>query len=317
MKNKPKFDKHDKRNFGIKNKIRWEFPDLLNYSANCSSDTKKKVAEFKRKGAIQIRNEVTINAANHIISKYLNYYHDNKGNPAIHVPGACLCQEKNEFMVSLYNEGNGFKTYILPFADPIISKLLFDDEVSAILYNYFNRQAFYTRHPILRIVEGSQNDIDSIAAKAWHTHHYHPIVMMLNLNDLTMEDTHVEVACGTHKIPLLADGRGKTMVEVLQDLPNCSSDDIFHGVGKIGTLNIFDSRAYHRANILKEKPRSDLHLHITTGNYILPSHGIDKATYAKFKRHLEMDIVHLNELNKKREKNIQKMCFELENEIKK
>jgi len=287
-------DKHDKSNFGLRNKFKWEFPNIRNPRVQIDSKHSNIFEEFKREGALSIINDKTIRVAKYLYENYVEKYNKYVDDSYEVEEGEDLSKREggNQFAISLFKPGVHPKALVIPFSDPMLASLLFDENLCALLYNYYKRQAFYTRPPIVRLMDAGESDRSVIdkGAGRWHTHHYHPIVLMLNLHEIRMEDTHLEVAKGTHKISLFTDGRGQGMDFVEEKMEIFPSDMIYHGVGPIGTMHLFDSRAYHRVHMLPGRPRADLHLHITTGNYLNPSHGVSKEAFQKFKENLKGDF---------------------------
>jgi hypothetical protein len=165
-------------------------------------------------------------------------------------------------------EASGSVSCRVSFKDPDLAPLLFDSDVCGIIYNYYQRQPFYRQQPwVIKNALTAEMDFEEftkheVSAK-FHVDCYRQIVLMLLVNDLTVEDTHLQFAIGSHKFTRHSWDRFKYAdEEVLERYP------IFDAVGPKGTLMIMDvGSGLHRGLHKKSTVRKTLQAVVTTGHY--------------------------------------------------
>jgi hypothetical protein len=165
-------------------------------------------------------------------------------------------------------EASGSMSCRVSYKDPDLAPLLFDADVCGILYNYYQRQPFYRQQPwVIKnalTAEMSLEEFSKLEVSAkFHVDCYRQITMMLLVNDLTVEDTHLQFAVGSHKFTRHSWDRYKYAEEdVLGRYP------IFDAVGPKGTLIIMDAGSgLHRGLHKKGTVRKSLQVVVTTGHY--------------------------------------------------
>lgn len=157
--------------------------------------------------------------------------------------------------------------YRISYKDPGLAPLIFDKDVSGILYNYYQRQPLFREQPwVIRNALSADYPADEFAkleiSAKFHVDFYRQITMMLLVDDLTEADTHLEYAAGSHKLRNTWQRYAYTDAEVASRFP------IRHCVGPKGTLIIMDAGSgFHRGMHKKGTVRKTLQCVLTTGHY--------------------------------------------------
>jgi hypothetical protein len=159
------------------------------------------------------------------------------------------------------------QNYQVSFKDPGLAPLLFDADVCAILYNYYQRQPFYREQPLV-IRNALAADLPfeefsklEVSAK-FHIDYYRQIAMMFLVSDVSESDTHLEYAVGSHKLRNTWSRFSYADEEISQRFP------IKHCTGRKGTLIIMDAGSgFHRGVHRKGSVRKTLVTVVTAGHY--------------------------------------------------
>jgi hypothetical protein len=162
----------------------------------------------------------------------------------------------------------GSVTGRVSFMDPGLAPLLFDSDVCGILYNYYQRQPYYRHQPwVIKNALAADIPPDEFAkleiSSKFHIDCFRQITMMLLVNDVGIEDTHLQYAVGSHKFIHHPWNRFEySDAEIAERYP------IFDAVGPKGSLIIMDAgsgfhRGYHRIGTV----RKTLQAVVTTGHY--------------------------------------------------
>ncbi len=171
---------------------------------------------------------------------------------------------------------------IISLKDPKLDKLLFHEDMFSMLNKHYKRQAFYRDFPEIRInqyVEGKNTP--DISTLMHIDTGLDQVTFMLLLNDLTEDDTHMEVALKSCQMKHRNADRyqiEKAEIEKNFEMMQC--------VGKAGTLFLFrGGLTYHRAVNKSGTTRKMLHCNFTTGHHINPKKTEDysKETFLNSK----------------------------------
>jgi len=156
------------------------------------------------------------------------------------------------------------------FKDPHLAPLLFNQDVCAILYNYYQRQPYYREQPwIVHNALSADMPLDEfsrleVSAK-YHIDFYRQITMMLIVSDLTKNDTHLQYAIGSHN-----GVRHPWNRYAYSDADVESKYSIFDCVGPKGTLIIMDAGSgFHRGFHVRGTVRKTLQTVVTTGHFFM------------------------------------------------
>jgi len=160
------------------------------------------------------------------------------------------------------------------YKDPGLAPMLFNPDVCGVLYNYYKRQPYYREQP-WAVYNGRKDDMPleefyktEVAAK-YHTDFYRQITMMLIVNDLTIKDTHLQFAVGSHRGERHPWNRFAYKEEDVE-----KRYKIFDCVGPKGSLIIMDAGAgLHRGFHVKGTVRKTLQAVVTTGHYFTEREG--------------------------------------------
>lgn len=103
-------------------------------------------------------------------------------------------------------------------------------------------------HAVLTMPANSYLNINGHATK-WHTDYQNSFALMVLLNDISINDSHMEFIIGKKFSP-----------ELRLDSFNTTKYHVQSCIGRAGTFFLFNNGAYlHRARILSNNPRATLH----------------------------------------------------------
>jgi hypothetical protein len=164
-------------------------------------------------------------------------------------------------------EATGSISCRVSLKDPGLAPLLFDPDVCGILYNYYQRQPFYRGAPwVIKNALAAEMPFEEfskleVSAK-FHVDCYRQITMMLLVNDVTVDDTHLQFAAGSHKT------RHPWNRFKYKDEEVASKYRMFEAVGPRGTLIIMDAGSgLHRGVHRRGTVRKTLQIVVTAGHY--------------------------------------------------
>ncbi len=152
--------------------------------------------------------------------------------------------------------------------DPKLFDWYFNKDLVTLIAKIFQQQPFYRNQPLLQTYEYKDNNSKDIASK-WHIDsNLHQITFMLLLNDLTVDDTHMEYALKSTK------EKNKTLNRDILDKQNIENKfEIINCIGNAGTLFIFcGGMGYHRAVYKQSTIRTIYHANFTPGHDIVPEY---------------------------------------------
>lgn len=150
----------------------------------------------------------------------------------------------------------------ISFADPVCKDLYLNDDLVRVLFKYYGRQPYHRNQPLLQKVALRPGQV-ALGNGNFHVDHLYQISFMLLVSDVGDTDTHMEYCVGSNRRNMLAEG-----IEIPGD--KCKTRavgyPIFKCTGKRGTLFVFDTSGFHRANYLSNSTRKMFHMNITTGH---------------------------------------------------
>lgn len=216
--------------------------------------------KFRENGIVQF-DENYADLADLLVAKYFE-------NPV--VENRDLTSE--DYLVNLHSPSDlqaGLASWIeLSMLNPTLLKFFSNERLIKLVNDYYGRQAYYRNLPVL-----SETSVrDSSAQDATYKFHVDyglkQVSFMLLLNDVSMDDTHMVYANGSHLKTLphsMVSDRYSFDDEIV-----FSKYQLTHVVGKKGTLFIFDAgNGLHRAMPKPGTTRRILHMNMTTGHYML------------------------------------------------
>ena len=161
---------------------------------------------------------------------------------------------------------------IISLKDPKLDKLLFHEDMFAMLNKHYKRQAYYRDFPEIRInqfVEGKNTP--DISTLMHIDTGLDQVTFMLLLSDLTEDDTHMEVALKSCQVKHRNADRFQIEKEEIE-----KNFEMMQCVGKAGTLFLFrGGLTYHRAVVKSGSTRKIMHCNFTTGHHINPKKSED------------------------------------------
>lgn len=177
-------------------------------------------------------------------------------------------------------EATGSCSYRVSFKDPGLAPLVFDQDVCGILYNYYRRQPFYRQQPwvirnaMKREIGGQEMSRLEVSSK-YHIDYYRQITCQLFVNDLSVDDTHLQYASGSHKSKDHPWNRYKYTDEEIEKRYR-----IVDAVGPKGTLVIMDAGCgFHRGLHKTGTVRKTFQTVLTTGHYFCDEPKVSAADW--------------------------------------
>ncbi len=236
-------------------------PNFFKPLVKLSEESRDHLLELREKGITQVNGRFRP-VAEYINEKYVSWLEDyqtgkpgRKKMPFIHeveLDPTWATAVERPFMAKI------------SFVDPVLRDLFFAPDLSAILYNFFKRQIYHRNYPIIFRTRYEGKYPENPQGKFHKDGGLGQISFMLLLNDLTMEDTHMEYALGSHR--KWASFRDMDRFSYPEKRVE-DQFEIYHCLGEMGTLFIFDaSHGFHRATYKLHTERTVLHLNITTGS---------------------------------------------------
>ncbi|MDB5810225.1 MAG: hypothetical protein JWN94_2347 [Betaproteobacteria bacterium] len=173
-----------------------------------------------------------------------------------------------------YSSGGTEILSYISFADRQCQPLYLHPDLIQVLQKYYGRQPYYRNQPLIQKISLHSGQVP-LTNGAFHVDHLRQISLMLLVTDISANETHMEYCVGSNRRNLLAEG---VELPVEQCEAKARGYPIFKCTGKKGTLFIFDTSGFHRANYISNSTRKMLHLNITTGHNLVPF--IDKNEVA-------------------------------------
>lgn len=148
------------------------------------------------------------------------------------------------------------------FNDPGCLPLYLHDDLIRMLVNYYGRQPYYRNQPLIQKVALRPGQV-ALGNGNFHVDHLYQISFMLLVSNVTDSDTHMEYCVGSNRRNMLREG-----IEIPGSLCAAAAGNypLLKCTGEKGTLFVFDTSGFHRANYLSNSTRKMLHLNVTTGH---------------------------------------------------
>ena len=242
------------------------------------SDEIEEINNFLDKGITKINFNFN-DFADYIKQSYVEQLLKNKKTKIITYDAAPV-DKSNGLVLSRY----------LSLNDPKVINFITSQKISNIIYSYLGRDAFLRNNPTINQIIAKK---DSWGSSILHNDRFHQLSLMLLLDDITEDDTHMEYLAETHKLNIF---------DNLHPYPNSSqiakknknADKRIKIIGKKGTAFLFDSIGLHRTLLKINTTRTALFLNFTAGHNLYPF--LDKKIELDYKKNKNLNIV-------KREKN--------------
>lgn len=262
-------------------RMQYETPNVFAPSVPMSERAAKMLDELRRNGVIRINSPALDHAAKGIQEKYFNSIesmgHEEaerqlKSRDSRLFIRNMITPERRELF---HNGGCDLQSHI-SFKEPALAPVLFDADLSAVIYNYYKRQPYFRNQPLLSKIfyEGKGAPFEN---GLWHTDHLHQLSYMFLVSDVAEDGTRMHYALGSNR-KYWPPG---TYSEA--DVKN-GGYTVFDLTGKAGTLYLFDAGGLHRGNYLLRSLRKIVHMNIVTGHNMMP--GMESFSDWEFQRSL-------------------------------
>ncbi len=223
----------------------------------------KLTKQFKKNGFLKFERDEFFNVAEYLDTAYFNKIE--ACSNSINVDDFKIENRKfsiKEFNKEAYLKGGMEISAYISFIDDALNPLMLDEKIHSILYAYYRRQHYFRNQP--RIMKVDYKGKNTINNNNMHVDHLHQISIILNVSDITMNDTHTVYVPGSHRRSLLKDGI-EMPVEKSKELVNAYTDRE-HFIGEKGTMYMFDTSGFHCGDYKQGNARKILHLNFTTGH---------------------------------------------------
>jgi len=253
--------------------IRYGTPSITSRFVDLNSSSEEHLNQLFETGMLKFNNDMTSKVASHIQEFYFDKL---KSDPSEDYKnenwmGVSELFTINNFREEYVQKGITYQAYI-SFLDPGLLPLITDPEILGVITKYLNRQPYFRNQP--KIQEIDYKSGVKLSNGLFHVDHYRQISMMLLVSDVTMNDTHMEYYQGSNNRNMIKEGVNLSPDSCAQRVSGLNNDDIFHCIGKAGTLFVFDTSGFHRANYKAGNLRRILHLNINSGHHLSKFHDV-------------------------------------------
>ena len=256
--------------YGVQNPLSVSFP--------LSHKSQSWLEALRKNGIIKIENELDfMKVADHIQENYFSQIEENPQKFLGSAEPVFPFGDDKRFICNMnkkdYESSGTEISCAISFLDSECDPVFLNDELIKIFYMYYRRQPYYRNQPLLQKVALKPDQVP-LENGCFHVDHLHQISLMLLVSDVTENDTHMEYCLGSNRRNILVEG-----IEL--SVPECDAKArdyaILKCTGKKGTLFVFDTSGFHRANYTSNSTRKILHLNITTGHNL--GQFMDKKAY--------------------------------------
>jgi len=210
----------------------------------------KELRDFSKDGVVKINYDFS-EFSDYLMSNYMNKIL-NKEKTSFNIFTASQVNKENGLIVSKHVSLN----------DSEIVNFILNDKVKEVLTAYYGREYFLRNNPTLQQIIAKK---ENWGTSVYHTDRFHQVSLMLLLNDVTENDTHMEYLCGTHKLKFYEKLHPEPDDPKLKEKVR-KSINRFQLFGKKGTVFLFDSIGIHHTIFKLNTVRNIFHLNFTTGH---------------------------------------------------
>ena len=237
--------------------MRYTFPNLFRSQVPASPKARGWLSTLRRDGIIRIEEETFREIADYVDEIYFAQMDRPDGASEIRLPHPDLFVK--DINPSKYREYGTEVGCSISFKDPRLAPLFFDPDLTGLLYNYYRRQPYYRNQPFLQKISYDGKTPPNTNFN-WHVDYVHQMSFMLLVSNVTLRDTHMRYALGSHR-------RIRPVRNYPEGIVERHGFKVFDAIGPKGTLFVFDAGGIHRACYLGGTTRKILHLNITTGHH--------------------------------------------------
>lgn len=226
-------------------------PNYFQPQVEISERANSWLQELREYGVVKFSTPEIAAAASVLEEKYFNRI-DSMGSDQRDLNGDDLGQ-KGIFAKNInyepYSTNTGTEIfYQISLFDNELKDLFRNPEISGVIYNYLRRQPYYRGQPTLsQINYGPEQDKNKNRPGClYHVDYLRQITFMVLAADVTEEDSHFEYLKGSHHRPKWS----KVFIDNNEaaKIAEANQENIFRGVGKKGSVVLFDSSGIHRRN---------------------------------------------------------------------
>lgn len=201
------------------------------------------------------------------IAEHINKAIDEKSNQ-LYVRNRCEIDD--EIKKRKLEVGSSFH-FDWSLNDPKVLELLTNVNIQKMIYNYYGRQHFLRENPY--VFDTKRTEFTNDITELFHIDQLNQVSMVLLLNDIDFNSTHMEIQIGSNKTHWDYNRNNLDQKFVK------SSFKTFRCIGKAGTVYLFNAGClFHRA-LIKNNSRRILHCNYTTGyNLREPIERIKKSS---------------------------------------
>ena len=248
---------------------RYLIPSVLVKKTKDNDEIDLLVDQLKRNGYVELYCKEYQIVANYLEKNYFNKIenNENKVDPKDHFSlnhRFSIKDNNNEH----YMKGGMEISAFISFLDEGISSVILDERIHSIIYRYYKRQHYFRNQP--RIMKTRYEGNNTLNNCNMHVDHPRQISIILNVSDITMDDTHTVYAPTSNRRNMWSQGMEMPVEKSISIAK--SYEERKHFIGKKGTLFIFDTSGFHQANYKMGNPRKIMHLNINTGHYLQELH---------------------------------------------
>ncbi len=238
--------------FKIAKKIVKSFHDQaikLKWSEKIINDNDAEYNELKEYGVLKFKINFE-NFANYININYVKNILSNQSNKTPH-----------GFFDNRGNDRNALVNHYLNLDDQQIKNFILNDSIMNILYKIYNKKVYLRNDPLLQVL----NTKEKLTNGNFHTDRFMQFSLMLLLEDLSENETHMEYCERSHN-------RSKFDFIIHKNFEECQNHvkknnfKIRKLIGKKGDAFLFNTIGIHRANYINGSKRSIFHLNFTNGH---------------------------------------------------
>jgi hypothetical protein len=230
-------------------------PNPFQPTCPLSSDGEEYLLELKERGVVRIPDRFK-QLANYVVDHYVS---------SVEQFGENGSEKSIAFVHRVERRPDRNRAYEaqLSFKDPRMAEMYFDPDLCGIFCNYYRRQPYFRYQPQLINTHLRDTDKPCLQGKFHKDGGYRMLAYTLLLNDITLGDTHMEYAIGSH--------RDRTNFDDVRSRNSYSDEEvaqryeIYPLVGERGTLFIFENgNGFHRARYVVDRPRVMINVAVVT-----------------------------------------------------
>lgn len=180
-----------------------------------------------------------------------------------------LTEKKNGVPFEVFdNRGdnkNNLINHFISIEDEIVRNFIQNNELKNVLSLLFNGKVYLRNEPLVQVIKTSE----TLTNGKFHTDRFMQFSLMLLLEDVLEDQTHMEYCKKSHK-------RDNFDLVIHKNFKECEEHikknkfEIMKVIGKKGDAFLFNTTGIHKANYILQSKRSIFHLNFTNGHNLFP-----------------------------------------------